>query len=47
MLLAYETGVVTIPYPQNKLGAVDEDRTRLNLIDSEVPSQRATTAVFW
>lgn len=25
-------------------GAVDENRTRLNLIDSEVPSQRATTA---
>jgi hypothetical protein len=29
---------------RNKLGAVDGNRTRLNHIDSVVPSQRATTA---
>ena len=36
MLLAYETGVVTRPYPQ-QIGAADGNRTRLNLIDNQVP----------
>lgn len=32
------------PFVFEPTGAVDGDRTRLNLIDSEVPSQRTTTA---